>query len=113
MAPHIDARVVLQLLKMGIGPLLPAGPQFLQICCALGAAQSLARARTIALARSALLRGFCVVAPEILLRVALDAVHLSLGEHEVNVRLCLPEKQRVMLSPCRQICDQILPAPLS
>src|SRR5690348_604162 len=101
MAPHVDARIVSQLLQMPIGHLLPAGSQFLEIRCALCATQGMARTRAIALARAPLLRTLRVVAPEVLLRVARDTIHLPLGEHEVDVRLRLPVR-----------CDRSVDRPL-
>jgi hypothetical protein len=86
-AAHVDALLHPGPLQVRIAHGLPAPAQLFQLGGPLGLGQGLARARAVALACAALLRGLGVVPLEVLLRVAVDAVHLSLRKHQVHVRL--------------------------
>lgn len=89
-AAHVDPRIDPGLLQGVIARFFPAAPESLEV----GGAGLLPLSPLqgwidlpILLARPAFLRRFTVVAFEILLGIALDAVHLTLTEHQVDVGL--------------------------
>ena len=86
-AAHVDAGIDPGPLQGAVAGGFPTGAQLFQLGGALGLGQGLARARAVAFACPALLRGLGVVPLEVLLGVALDAVALALREHQMDVRL--------------------------
>lgn len=86
-APHVDADVLACFRERLVASDLPAGAELLQVARALLIRQLLAGGRAIALAGAAVLRRLRVVPFEVDHRVAVDPVHLTFGEHQVDVRL--------------------------